>query len=74
MAEITRHPCAATRCTAMVASHLLMCRADWARVPRDIQTRVYRTYKARARDGWAAYQTAVHAAVDAVDTAGRQTK
>lgn len=51
----------------MISSHLLMCRTDWALVPREIQTRVYRTYKARQRDGWAPYRDAVCAAIVAVE-------
>ena len=67
MPDTGQHVCAATHCTAMISTHLLMCRTDWALVPADLQARVYRTYRARNRDGWAAYTDAVRAAVEAVD-------
>lgn len=35
------HDCARPGCTAQIPFGMLMCRADWARVPRPIQRRVY---------------------------------
>jgi len=35
------HECPVGGCPKQVASHLLMCRPHWRKVPRDIQQRVY---------------------------------
>src|SRR5579872_1838085 len=38
------HTCPASGCTATVSDAMLMCRKDWAKVPRPLQRAVYRAY------------------------------
>ena len=70
--RIGTHMCAATVCRVMVPDAHLMCRTDWAKVPADIQSRVYTTYRARNRNDvqMQAYWDAVTAAVEAVRAHG----
>jgi hypothetical protein len=63
----TLKDCAATTCTAQVPRHILMCRADWARVPKPLQAEVYRTWRGRRRGGWQPYLAARDAAIAAAD-------
>lgn len=44
------HPCAAPRCVKTVPADKLMCVGHWRRLPRDIQGKVWRTWRNVRRD------------------------
>lgn len=46
-----KHKCAADGCSVMVSHRMLMCLADWKRVPRDLQEEIWRTYRKADQDG-----------------------
>ena len=63
------HECMATECSIQVADNMLMCGKHWRMVPREVQNRVYDTY----RRGLKIFQdaerfSAVKDAVTAVET------
>lgn len=63
------HLCHAKGCTVPVAPHFLMCPSHWRRVPRDLQARVYATYRPGqevSKDPTREYVTAAQAAIAAV--------
>lgn len=65
-----KHRCAADGCAVMVPHRMLMCLADWRRVPLDIQREVNRRYRPIDAEGRAApspaYVVAVGLAIKAV--------
>ena len=60
------HLCARRGCPEMVGDRFLMCRADWARVPRHLQRAVYAAYRYGAGVGTAELAAAQDAAIQAV--------
>lgn len=65
----TGHICYALGCSARCPVEHLMCRACWAKVPRDVQLEVHRAARARGRAvdaSWAPWWRAQAAAVDYV--------
>ena len=65
---MSTHPCPVRRCPVRtVPDRLLMCYADWARVPPNLQTAVYRAYNRGAWVGSDALREAQLAAIDAVN-------
>lgn len=69
MSQSDNHACHAADCTAHVAPEMLMCRKHWFMVPRDLQRRVWATYRPGQCDDWQpskAYCEAAKAAVIAV--------
>lgn len=46
-----KHKCAADGCQVMVSHRMLMCLADWKRVPLDLQQEIWRTYRRADTEG-----------------------
>jgi hypothetical protein len=46
--------CGYRPCGAPIARHLLMCAAHWRLVPKDVQNRVYKHYRAKDWANWGA--------------------
>jgi hypothetical protein len=44
-----KHTCKAPNCTARISTSLLMCAKHWAQVPKSIQIRVVRNWRALSR-------------------------
>jgi hypothetical protein len=67
---MSAHLCHARGCKTPVPRRMLMCRAHWAMVPRDLQERVWATYQEGQEEGRApvteAWQQAACDAIDAV--------
>lgn len=64
------HKCWITDCEVQVPHDFLGCRPHWAQVPRELQLRVYATYRRRRMDdpdSWRAWMDAVDAARHAVE-------
>ena len=64
------HTCHARRCTKVVQPKMLMCLAHWRLVPKDLQRRVWHTYRTGQeirKDPTPAYLAAADAAIDTVD-------
>lgn len=67
----TRNVCPINGCETSVRLGVLMCRPHWGAVPRDLQQRVYRTYRIWLRDMGNAdkmreYRAAAKDAIEAV--------
>lgn len=64
-----RHTCHARGCQVQVAPRMLMCLPHWRRVPKALQTAVWRHYREGqeiSKDPSAAYLEAQRAAIEAV--------
>jgi hypothetical protein len=61
------HTCPARGCKVVVPDELLMCRADWYRVPRPLRTAVLRAYAGGRGLGTGALLHAQEAAIRAVN-------
>ena len=62
------HKCPVENCSAMLPTHLLMCRTHWAQVPQPLQRAVYQGWNAQNRSLAAipGYLKARKAAIEAV--------
>jgi hypothetical protein len=60
------HECPVDRCTRRVPYVVLMCRRHWAKVPRQLQRNVYRTWRRGAGAGTPEHARAMSVAIDAV--------
>lgn len=63
------HVCPTDGCERNVPDHLLMCSADWHRVPPTLQGRVYRAYRRGAGLGTPELLEAQAAAIAAANAA-----
>lgn len=64
--EEPTHRCHATGCRVVVPPEMLMCRAHWARVPREIQRRVWGAYRKGQCDDMRPSRAWLDAADDAI--------
>lgn len=65
--------CPVDGCTARISSELAMCRAHWRKVPKELQTRVWRAWrhylKRRTEEALDAHQAVLREAVELVNEA-----
>lgn len=63
---LDRHRCAASTCQTSVRRDRLMCPPDWRLVPRDVQARIWETWRGGPGVVTPEYQQAVADAISAV--------
>lgn len=64
--DYTLRKCSAVGCTQMIESKILMCRPHWRKVPRLIQTEIWKQYDPFAEKQKAEYLFAVRNAIGCV--------
>ncbi len=61
------HECPRDGCTRQVPAHMLMCRADWYRVPKPLRDAVWTAWHDGAGAGSPEHTAAITAAIRAVN-------
>ena len=64
---MTGHECPRDGCTRQVPPHMLMCRADWYRVPKPLRDAVWAAWRNGAGAGSPEHTAAITAAIEAVN-------